>query len=171
MRYVAYLVCLILCSGCMLDYNTGIQKLNNNDLAGATENFTMALRNDPRNDQIYFARAMSRGFSEQYTGAINDLTRAIKIQPNHADYYFYRGFFKSKLGNDKGAILDYSKSINIYPYYREAYYNRGIKLLNTGFLSEACQDFQRAIDLGDTLSLRYKNVYCRRELADNAENK
>lgn len=171
MRPLVYLYCVILFCGCMRDYNTGIQKLNNSDLTGATENFTLALQKDPKNDRIFFARAMSRGFSDQYTGAINDLTRAIKIQPNDPDYYFYRGFFKSKMGNEKGAIIDYSKTIQIYPYYREAYYNRGIKWLNTGYLSEACQDFQQAIALGDTLSIRYKNVYCRRELAEPIENK
>jgi len=60
-------------------------------------------------------------------------------------------------------------TIQLYPYFPEAYYNRGIKLLNTGYLSEACQDFQTAIDLGDTLSIKFKNVYCRKEIIPNAE--
>jgi len=170
MRNLAYFFCVLFFSGCMLNYHTGIQKLNENDLAAAKENFTLALQNDPKNPQIYFARAMSRGFSDEFSGAIADLSRAIKLEPNRADFYFYRGYFKSKIANEKGAILDYSKSIRLNPYLREAYYNRGIKLLNSGFLSEACQDFQQAKDLGDTLSLRYLHVYCRRELADKNIN-
>ena len=165
-RYLVFLL-LIFCSSCMLEYSSGLSKLQSEDYKGATEDLSIAYEKDPNNPEILFARALSRGFYGHLTGAINDLTRAIKINPNQANYYFYRGYFKSKFGNEKGAIDDFSQTISIYPYYPEAYYNRGIKLLNTGYLSEACQDFQTAIDLGDTLSIKFKNVYCRKEIIPN----
>ena len=160
---------LFFCSSCMLEYNSGIAKLQSEDYKGASEDLSIAYQKDPYNIDVIFARALSRGFYGHYTGAINDLTRAIKLNPNNANFYFYRGYFKSKFGNEKGAIEDYSKTILIYPYYPEAYYNRGIKLLNTGYLSEACQDFQTAVDLGDTLSIRFLNVYCRKEIIQKVE--
>ena len=160
---------LFFCSSCMLEYSSGLAKLRSEDYKGANEDLSIAFQKDPFNHEILFARALSRGFYGHYTGAINDLTRAIKLDPNNASYYFYRGYFKSKFGKEKGAIEDFSMTIQLYPYFPEAYYNRGIKLLNTGYLSEACQDFQTAIDLGDTMSIKYKNVYCRKEIISKAE--
>ncbi len=163
MRRFLIISLLFFGSSCKLEYLSGMAKLQAEDFKGANVDFSIAHQKDPNNPEILFARALSRGFYGHFTGAINDLTRAIKLNPSHAIFYFYRGYFKSKFGNEKGVIEDFSKTILIYPYYPEAYYNRGIKLLNTGYLSEACQDFQTAIDLGDTLSIKYKNVYCRKE--------
>jgi tetratricopeptide (TPR) repeat protein len=98
---------------------------------------------------------------EQYSGAISDLTKAIRLDSTNADYYFYRGYYKSKLRNDKSAIRDFSKSIIIYPYYAETYYNRALNLMNLGFIDDACLDFTTAIELGDTLSLKYKASLCK----------
>jgi tetratricopeptide (TPR) repeat protein len=98
---------------------------------------------------------------EEYSGAISDLTKAIRLDSTNADYFFYRGYFKSKLGNDKGAIKDFSKSIIRYPYYAETYYNRGINLLHLGLIDDACLDFKTAIELGDTLSLKYQASLCK----------
>jgi len=169
MNRIIVLFVIFFCSSCRLEYQSGLAKLRSEDFKGATEDLSIAFQKDPFNPEILFARALSRGFYGHYTGAINDLTRAIKLDPNHPNYYFYRGYFKSKFGKEKGAIEDFSMTIQLYPYYPEAYYNRGIKLLNTGHLSEACQDFQTAIDLGDTLSIKFKNVYCRKEIIPNGE--
>ncbi len=87
---------LFFCSSCMLEYSSGIAKLQSEDYKGANEDFSIAHQKDPYNPEILFSRALSRGFYGHYTGAINDLTRAIKLNPNEASYYFYRGYFKSK---------------------------------------------------------------------------
>ena len=160
MRILLFLSCLFL-SGCMIDYNLGLTKIQEGKFQEATELLTKAHVQYPKNPQILFSRGISRGFQENYTGAVADITRAIKLENNHADYFFYRAYFKSKLGNEKGAISDYSKSIEIYPYYPETYFNRGVKLMSIGNLTDACYDFQYAADLGDTLSLGYLNIYCR----------
>lgn len=159
MKILLFIGCLML-SGCMIDYNVGLTKIQEGKFQEATELLTKAHAQYPKNPQILFSRGISRGFQENYIGAVADITRAIKLDDTHADYYFYRAYFKSKLGNEKGAISDYSKSIAIYPYYPETYFNRGVKLMSIGNITDACDDFQYAADLGDTLSLSYLKNYC-----------
>ncbi len=160
MKYALILVSLLLTS-CMMDYNLGLDKMQEGKFKEATDLFSLAHAKNPKNPQILYARGISRGFQENYMGAVADMTRAIRLEDDHADYYFYRAYYKSKMGNEKGAISDYSKSIALYPYYPESYFNRGVKLMSIGNMTDACYDFQYAADLGDTLSLGYLNIYCR----------
>lgn len=60
-------------------------------------------------------------------------------------------------------LIEYfSKSIIIFPNHSEAYYNRRIKLLNTENLPAAFEGYQKAIDLGDALAIKFKMFVVRK---------
>lgn len=60
-------------------------------------------------------------------------------------------------------LIEYfSKSIIIFPNLPKAFCNRRIKLLNTENLPAALEDYQKAIDLGDTLAIKFKMFVIRK---------
>jgi len=76
-RLIIALFTLVFFSSCMLQYAAGLSQIQQEKYEQATYNFSVALSKDPKNPEIYFARAFSRGSMEQYSGAISDLTKAI----------------------------------------------------------------------------------------------
>jgi Tfp pilus assembly protein PilF len=78
-RLFIALFSLVFCSSCMLQYAAGLSQIQQEKYEQATYNFSVALSKDPKNPEIYFARAFSRGSMEQYSGAISDLTKAIRL--------------------------------------------------------------------------------------------
>lgn len=105
------------------------------------------------------ALELSRQFKNE--AAIKLYSAAIELNPTVAQAYFSRGACK---GNDidfEGAIADYDKAIELNPKYMEAYANRGNAKINAytskGTLEpkpeqtvNACEDFHKAKELGDT---------------------
>ena len=107
--------------------------------------------------------------------AINLYDKALELNPTVAQTYFNRGACKQNNFDFEGAIKDYDKAIELNPEYMEAYSNRGyakINILTTkGNLfptneqtESACEDFHKAISLGDktigTKDMIY--LYCKK---------
>lgn len=93
--------------------------------------------------------------------AIKLYDKALELNPTVAQAYFNRGACKGNNFDFSGAIADYDKAIEINPNYMEAYGNRGNAKINTftskGTLNptqeqteSACEDFTKAVSLGDT---------------------
>lgn len=101
--------------------------------------------------------------SRQYKNeeAIKLYDKAIELNPTVAQAYFNRGACKGNNFDFDGAIKDYDKAIELNPEYMEAYGNRGNAKINM-FTSKgnlnptpeqtesACEDFHKAVSLGDT---------------------
>ncbi|UCD89939.1 MAG: tetratricopeptide repeat protein, partial [Desulfobacterales bacterium] len=58
-------------------------------------------------------------------------------------------------GKPQKAMEDFNQAIQLDPDLAEAYYNRGVGHINTGRYNLACQDFQKACELGDCAYLRF----------------
>lgn len=116
-------------------------------------------------------------FSRQFNNekAIELYDKAIELNPTVAQTYFSRGVCKQNDFNFEEAIKDYDKAIELDPEYMEAYTNRGYAKINI-FTSKgnlnptdkqtvsACEDFHKAISLGDktigTKDMIY--LYCKK---------
>ena len=61
-------------------------------------------------------------------------------------------------GKPQEAIADYDKAIALDPAYASAYYNRGITRKNTGDKKRACEDFNKAVELGSELAVKYADA-------------
>lgn len=104
------------------------------------------------------ALELSRQFKN--VDAIKLYDKAIDLNPTVAQTYFNRGACRANNFDFEEAIKDYDKAIELKPEYMEAYGNRGNAKINV-FTSKgnldptseqtlsACEDFYKAISLGD----------------------
>lgn len=101
--------------------------------------------------------------------------KAIELNPTVAQIFFNRGTAYSNSLDFEKAISDYDRAIELNPNYMEAYANRGNAKINThtskGNLEptneqtiSACEDFYKALELGDktidTSDMIY--LYCKK---------
>lgn len=104
------------------------------------------------------ALELSRQFKNEE--AIKLYDKAIELNPTVAQTYFNRGAIKGNNFDFEGAIIDYDKAIELNPEYMQAFGNRGNAKINmfttkgnidpTPEQTEsACEDFHKAISLGD----------------------
>jgi len=91
------------------------------DLAGAVEAYSLAIKANANNDDTYFKRASMKYKLEDVSGVIFDCTEAIDINQNNIYAYRLRAAAKEKLGLYEGAIEDYSIAIEIAPQYSHCY--------------------------------------------------
>ena len=104
------------------------------------------------------ALELSREFKNAEAVKLYD--KAIDINSTVAQAYFNRGSCKGNMFDFEGAIKDYDKAIELKPDYMQAFGNRGNAKINT-FTSKgnleptaeqvqsACEDFSKAVSLGD----------------------
>ncbi len=60
------------------------------------EDFNKAIAANPKNTDLYIARARLKGMANDYKGAIKDFTKAIELYPNATAAYFDRAKCKIK---------------------------------------------------------------------------
>ncbi|MBE9167820.1 tetratricopeptide repeat protein [Pleurocapsales cyanobacterium LEGE 06147] len=113
------------------------------DIRGALEDYSLALRLDHTNPEIYYKRAILRDRMGDKEGALDDYTQIIKITPNYHKLapvythkyltlaYTNRGFILSesnKRETKEAAIADFTAAIAaatpLYPDYGEPYRGR-----------------------------------------------
>ena len=131
---------------------SGVKKYNNKDYQGAISDYNKSISIFPTRD-TYYNRGLAKHAEGDYQGAIFDFSSAIEKQPNDFASYTERGLAKNSLKDYKGAISDYTKAIEIKPDYSIAYHNRAITIgQGLGDEKSACDDFQKAISLGNIIT-------------------
>jgi len=87
--------------------SSGIEKFDEDNFAGAIEDFSKVIENDVTNPEAFFRRGVAKVMIDDFAGAISDYSKAIEINPNYSEAYYKRGLVKV-LQNDKtGACEDY----------------------------------------------------------------
>ncbi len=110
---------------------------------------------------------------KDYKKAIEYCDELIKNNKNDAEFYFLRGTAYSNSLKYKKAINDYDEALKINPNYVQSLTNRGVAKINllttNGNLKpkkketkSACEDLQKAYELGDTLNTEdLIFIYCK----------
>ena len=114
--------------------NRSIESLNEghkkvdfyDDHKGAIENFTEAIKQNPKNIYAFFSRAYSRNMIQDIPGALDDLNIVLEIDPSLGVAYYNRAIINAKLVHKFSSIRDYSKAINKNIELKHAYAGRGI---------------------------------------------
>ena len=113
----------------------------------AIEQFTEAIKADPKNANAYYDRGLSHALKGNLDQAISDFNSALEIQPNGAAAYMNRGYAYYKKGNIDHAISDYNTAVQIKPDFFEAYRNRGDAYAKRGEYDKAIADFSKALEI------------------------
>jgi tetratricopeptide (TPR) repeat protein len=138
-------------------YNRGVGWGRKGERDRAIDDFTQAIRIDPRYARAYNARGSEYGKKNEFDRAIADFSRAIELDPTLTSALNNRGFTLSKKGEFDRAIADASAAIRIDPDYARAYATRGSAYAQKGELEPALFDLDRAIRLEPTFAPAYNS--------------
>jgi len=128
----------------------GIARADLNDSRGAINDYSQALRLQPR----YFEAHFDRGLAELDIGdnqqAIADLSVAIRLKPD-GDAYLNRGAAYARSGDLTSAIADFSQVTRLMPKRADGYYYRAMAYRQIGETNKATADFGMAFRLNPKL--------------------
>lgn len=76
-------------------YLAGRQKVEAKNFTGAIQDFTSAIKLNPKHEMAYVSRALCRMTQGEWSLAIPDCNKALQINPNQGVAYFVRGCAKA----------------------------------------------------------------------------
>jgi tetratricopeptide (TPR) repeat protein len=108
---------------------------------------TDAIRNDPKNADLYLQRGITLANANRYPEAIDDYNRVTKLQPDNGQAYFLRGNLEEYSQQFSEALADYGQAIRFDPKPGQAYQRRGKLYFKIKKYDGAVSDFTKVIDL------------------------
>ena len=123
----------------------GIAKYNLDDLLGAEEDFSTAIRLNPVYTQAYTYRAITRSRLGNYDDALQDFREAIELRPDLPGPYYSRGVTRLLNQQFKEAIEDFDKFIRQENKVADAFICRGLSYLHLKDTTRAYENFNTAI--------------------------
>ncbi len=125
----------------------GLAKMDQRDWVGAIEDYTEAIRQNPRFEEAWRGRASAEASRENWSAAISDATQALQLNPKQPVVYSNRGNCKEMLSDFKGAIDDLNQAILLDPQLDDAYGSRGLVYFQQENYVNALNDFNKSIEL------------------------
>ena len=123
----------------------------------AIDEFTNAIKLDPKYAYAYYNRGNSYYALKKYNKAIADYTEAIALDPKDAVAYNNRGISYDALEEYDKAIADYTEAIALDPKHAKAYNNRGVLYDDIKEYDKAIADYTEAIALDPKYAKAYNN--------------
>ncbi|NDV58357.1 tetratricopeptide repeat protein [Bacteroides sp. 519] len=103
------------------------------------------------NDVFYYYREQAAFHARQFQRALDDINMAIKLNPEEPTYHTELGVINLRVGRYEEAEKSFNKTISLVPDYAEAYRLKGVALQQLKKIDEACENFKKAKELGDTV--------------------
>ena len=125
--------------------------------AAAIEDYTQAIRLNPKYSDAYLRRAIVRYEQGDKQGAITDYNEAIRLNPNTAIAYYNRGVALYNLRKYQEAIADFTQYINFDPNDISAYYARGASFRQLRDGRGTLADFDQIVRLAPNNPKAYFN--------------
>ena len=110
--------------------------------------------------QYYLIRATQYHNAQNSLDAMVYYTKALSHNNQLAPAYGNRGLLKQQTGNIDGALEDFNSSLEIDLQQPVILLNRGVIRFNRGDKAGACQDWQKAAQLGDKQAAGFLASYC-----------
>jgi len=111
------------------------------ELGLAIDNFTNAIRRNPRSLPAYYNRGNIYLAQEKFDLAIGDFSRAISLQPDHSLSYSNRGSAYLGKGEIDRAIAEFDKALEIDPKNKQAISNRALAYTKNGDIGGVLRNF------------------------------
>jgi tetratricopeptide (TPR) repeat protein len=98
-----------------LAINEADTKIAANEIEGAIESLTLAIKIAPANAKAYGSRALMFLRTGDMQKCLDDLNAAIQADPGKSVLFGNRAYTNNKLGNKEQALADYEKAIQLDP--------------------------------------------------------
>lgn len=102
------------------------------------------------NDLFYYYREQAALKAKQFKRALDDIAKAIELNPTELTYRCEQAVINLRVGRNEEAVIQLNEVIKLDPKYAEAYRLLGICQIQLKKKSEACANFTKAKELGDS---------------------
>ncbi|MEW6455084.1 MAG: VWA domain-containing protein [Acidobacteriota bacterium] len=123
----------------------------------AIEDFTEAIKLNPKYEEAFNNRGVAYYNSGEYDRAIEDYTEAIRLEKGYPQSLHNRGLAYLEIGEYDKAIEDFTKEVSLNPKSPEAYDLRGMAYLRMGLKEKALEDFVKALEINPEFWSSYLN--------------
>ncbi|WP_413669973.1 tetratricopeptide repeat protein [Mucilaginibacter sp. Mucisp86] len=141
-------------------FERAMECYNKGNLGMAIIHFSTAIRINPNDPNSWYSRATVKDQLHTWKTARRDYDKAIELAPDFTDAILNRGVNKDNAGEYSEAIADYTQVIALEPGNEMAYFNRGNSKLNLKNSKGACEDWQKAKELGATYAQERIEQHC-----------
>ncbi len=116
----------------------------------AVTDFSMAEKLGYSEAKLYSLRSFAYSMTDRNELALKDLNKAITLDPeSYAGNYYNRAMLYNTLRKPDSAVADLNKYLTV-AQDPNAFFQRGKIVLTKGDLKSACEDFKKAVSLGNT---------------------
>jgi len=129
-----------------------------NDLHGAVESYTAAIKLDDHQDQAYFGRGMALGRMGRVDEGIADLDIYIQRHPDSSVAYTKRGVRNIWRNHLAEAERDLTRAVELDPSNAEAHDDLGVVHAKSNRINLAAQHFSTSIRLDSGYQKAYHNL-------------
>ncbi|TFV95542.1 tetratricopeptide repeat protein [Algoriphagus kandeliae] len=126
----------------------GFYKFSQEDWQGALDDFSAAIEIHPEDSENWFYRAKTHAKLKNWEQAERDFSEVLFILENDYETLLGRGQSRYYQNKVEAALADFIQLIALDPEDPSAYYHRGITLHRLERSVEACNDIQKAQELG-----------------------
>lgn len=128
-------------------FERGNSRLDEKSFDMAIDDFTQAIRLDPKFEMAFRNRAIAHHRKRDFDKAIKDYSEAIRLDPKNAEVYIARGAAWAEQRQYDKAIDNYSDAIRIDSCNVAAFYSRGNSWCDKGEYDKAISDYNEALHL------------------------
>lgn len=127
----------------------------------AIEDYKMAIKLQPDFSMAYNNIAWVKFLQKQYSQALVYADQAVKLDNTNSVAIDTRAEIKFNLNDYKGCIEDANSALLLNPKIANCYLLKGRSFYRLGKKTEACVEWQKAVDIGNIDALDYLSQYCK----------
>jgi len=158
--------------------NRSNYKLKNEQKLSSLLDINKAIELDSNNASFFYQRALIKYIMGDFRISLNDINRTIELENQSIDYFQLRGNVYFNLKRYDAAYKDYSVAINLIfsqiaqskskissksqlnLKLRQTLLLRGMSLVHGNKPYDGCDDFNRALKMGESKASNYIKQYC-----------
>ena len=110
---------------------------------------------------FYYQREQAEMQCRMYQQALNDINKAVEMAPEDVDFWVEKGSVHLRVNQLDEAISAFNKAISMNDQYAAAYRMLGYCQAKQKKNKEACANFAKAKELGDTVVDQLIEKYCK----------
>jgi len=138
--------------------NRAAAKAASGDLVHAVDDYTLAIKQEPKNPTAYHSRGLAWRDLENYKQAATDFSEALRFDPKFTKAFMSRGFVYFLSDQPDKAVKDFTSALALDPNNALAINNRGYNYQLMGKYAEAVKDYRQAVRLAPKYALAYQNI-------------